>query len=75
MRKIAESTLNASTIDILNVIRQNLSAQYQDTVPAVTQKEDIPAVKNNQTDRGTYNIKKNVNSCYSFCACINTYTG
>ena len=44
MRKIAESTLNASTIDILNVIRQNLSAQYQDTVPAVTQKEDIPAV-------------------------------
>ena len=44
MRRIAESTLNASTIDILNVIRQNLSAQYQDTVPAVTQKTDIPAV-------------------------------
>ena len=28
-RRIANSTLNASTIDILNVIRQNASLQYQ----------------------------------------------
>lgn len=43
-KKIAETTLNASTIDILNVIRQNLSAQYQDSVPAVATAHDIPKV-------------------------------
>lgn len=43
-RKIAETTLNASTVDILNVIRQNLSAQYQDSVPAVATAHDIPQV-------------------------------
>ena len=43
-RRIANSTLNASTIDILNVIRQNASLQYQSSVPAVTQESDIPAV-------------------------------
>lgn len=43
-KKIAETTLNASTIDILNVIRQNLSAQYQDTVPEVATAHDIPKV-------------------------------
>lgn len=36
--KVAVSTLNASTVDILNVIRQNASADYQLTVPAA--KED-----------------------------------
>lgn len=43
-KKIAETTLNASTIDILNVIRRNLSAQYQDSVPAVATAHDIPKV-------------------------------
>lgn len=43
-RRIANSTLNASTIDILNVIRQNASLQYQSAVPTVTQESDIPAV-------------------------------
>lgn len=42
--RIAESTLNASTIDILNVIRQNASYDYQSNVPVVTQAEDIPKV-------------------------------
>lgn len=36
--KVAVSTLNASTVDILNVIRQNASADYQLTVPVA--KED-----------------------------------
>lgn len=43
-RKIAVSTLNASTIDILNVIRQNASLEYQSLVPEVTQATDIPKV-------------------------------
>ena len=43
-RKIANTTLNASTIDILNVIRQNASLEYQSSVPTVTQASDIPKV-------------------------------
>ena len=43
-RRIANTTLNASTIDILNVIRQNASLAYQSSVPTVTQEADIPAV-------------------------------
>ena len=43
-RRIAVSTLNASTIDILNVIRQNASLEYQSLVPEVTQATDIPKV-------------------------------
>lgn len=43
-RRIAATTLNASTIDILNVIRQNASYDYQSSVPAVTQATDIPKV-------------------------------
>lgn len=43
-RRIALNTLNASTIDILNVIRQNASYDYQSSVPAVTQASDIPKV-------------------------------
>lgn len=43
-RRIANSTLNASTIDILNVIRQNASYDYQQNVPEVTKATDIPKV-------------------------------
>lgn len=43
-RRIANSTLNASTIDILNVIRQNASYDYQQNVPEVTSVKDIPRV-------------------------------
>lgn len=43
-RRIAISTLNASTIDILNVIRQNASLAYQSSIPAITQATDIPKV-------------------------------
>ena len=38
------SNLNASTIDILNVIRQNASLEYQSEVPTVTTANDIPRV-------------------------------
>lgn len=43
-RRIAQSTLNASTIDILNVIRQNASLEYQQYVPEVQTATDIPKV-------------------------------
>ena len=43
-KRIAVNTLNASTLDILNVIRANASLEYQNTVPAVTQVSDIPKV-------------------------------
>lgn len=43
-KRIALSTLNASTLDILNVIRQNASYEYQQSVPVVTQTTDIPKV-------------------------------
>lgn len=42
--KVSESVINASTLDILNVIRQNASYEYQSLVPAVTQATDIPKV-------------------------------
>ncbi len=42
--RIAASTLNASTIDILNVIRDNASLAYQNSVPTVTRATDIPRV-------------------------------
>ena len=42
--RIAVSTLNASTVDILNVIRDNASLAYQNSVPTVTQATDIPRV-------------------------------
>lgn len=41
---IAQTKLNASTIDILNVIRQNASPEYQSKVPEVTNTDDIVAV-------------------------------
>lgn len=43
-RRIANSTLNASTIDIINVIRQNASYDYQQNVPEVATANDIPKV-------------------------------
>lgn len=43
-KRIAVSTLNASTIDILNVIRQNAGYDYQQNVPEVTKASDIPRV-------------------------------
>lgn len=42
--RVAQTTLNASTIDILNVIRQNASQEYQSLVPEVTRELDIPKV-------------------------------
>ena len=43
-KRIAVSTLNASTIDILNVIRQNATYEYQQLVPKVETAHDIPKV-------------------------------
>lgn len=43
-KRIAKSTLNASTIDIMNVIRQNASYEYQQNVPVVETWNDIPKV-------------------------------
>lgn len=43
-KRVAVSTLNASTMDIMNVIRQNASYEYQQNVPEVTQSTDIPKV-------------------------------
>lgn len=43
-KRIAQSSLNASTIDILNVIRQNASYDYQQSVPVVKKSTQIPQV-------------------------------
>lgn len=43
-RRIAVNSLNASTIDIINVIRQNASYDYQQNVPVVNTVKDIPKV-------------------------------
>ena len=43
-RRIAVNSLNASTIDIINVIRQNASYDYQQNVPVVQTVKDIPKV-------------------------------
>lgn len=43
-RRIAQNVLNASTIDILNVIRQNASYDYQQSVPVIETANDIPRV-------------------------------
>ena len=43
-RKIAVNSLNASTLDILNTIRANASAEYQSLVPTVETTKDIPKV-------------------------------
>lgn len=44
MKRVAKSVLNASTLGILNVIRENAGYEYQNTVPKVTRATDIPAV-------------------------------
>lgn len=44
MKRIANSTLNASTLDILNVIRENAGYDYQNAVPKIEQATDIPKV-------------------------------
>lgn len=43
-RRIAITNLNARTIDILNTIRANASAEYQSLVPEVETARDIPRV-------------------------------
>lgn len=43
-RRIAKSTLQASTLDIMNTIRQNASYDYQQSVPVVAKAADIPKV-------------------------------
>lgn len=43
-KRIAQSALNASTIDILNVIRQNASYDYQQSVPVIERANQIPHV-------------------------------
>ena len=43
-KRIAVTTLNASTIDIINTIRDNASYEYQSIVPQVTSEHDIPKV-------------------------------
>lgn len=43
-RRIAVNELNASTLDILNVIRENAGYDYQQSVPVVEKSSDIPKV-------------------------------
>lgn len=43
-KRIAKSTLNASTMDIMNTIRQNATYEYQQNVPVVETWNDIPKV-------------------------------
>ena len=43
-RRVAITNLNARTIDILNTIRENASAEYQSLVPSVSTTEEIPKV-------------------------------
>ena len=43
-KRIAMSTLNASTVDILNTIRANASSAYQNQVPMITKATEIPVV-------------------------------
>lgn len=42
--KVAVSTLNATTLDILNTIRANGSREYQELVPIAEEATDIPRV-------------------------------
>lgn len=43
-KRVVAQTLNASTLDIMNVIRANASLEYQNSVPSVEQVTDIPKV-------------------------------
>lgn len=42
--KVAVTSLNARTIDILNTIRANASPEYQSLVPSITQATQIPNI-------------------------------
>lgn len=42
--KVSVSTLNASSIDILNTIRSNAPYEYQNLVPVIEKEADIPKV-------------------------------
>ena len=42
--RVSISKLNATTLDILNVIRQNASALYQNRVPEVTDPKELPKI-------------------------------
>lgn len=42
--RIAVNTLQASTVDILNVIRSHASLEYQNAIPEITQATEIPRV-------------------------------
>lgn len=43
-KKVALSTLNATTLDILNVIRNNATLEYQSQIPVVKGEQDIRGV-------------------------------
>ena len=43
-KRIAVTTLNASTVDIINTIRANASYEYQSLVPEISDAHDIPKV-------------------------------
>lgn len=43
-KRISVTQLQASTIDILNTIRQNASLEYQSSIPTISSAHDIPAV-------------------------------
>lgn len=43
-RRVAMSTLNASTVDIINTIRQNAPAEYRDSVPELKGEENLREV-------------------------------
>lgn len=43
-RKVSVTSLNASTLDIINTIRANASLEYQSLVPTITKTQDIPKV-------------------------------
>lgn len=43
-KRVAITTLNATTVDILNTIRQNASYEYQSLVPKISKATEIPQV-------------------------------
>ena len=43
-KRIAITKLNATTLDILNVIHENASPAYRDQVPTITDIKDLPRV-------------------------------
>ena len=42
--RIALSTMQANTIDILNAIRNGASQEYRDQVPAISKIEELPHI-------------------------------